>query len=153
MEFLIDGLIEVGQILAVHLLAIVADERGEKFTVGRLVPLLAIVIESEILLLGFVLRPLDLFAPVTAPGTSRQLIVEREEGLSEQGANASQLHALLIELCHLVKVKFAFQITRGLLPLTYLGLKLLLLLDECDAVDTFVHADGVLPIVGGVGIL
>ena len=153
MEFLIDGLIEVGQILAVHLLAIVADERGEKFTVGRLVPLLAIVVESEILLLGFVLRPLDLFAPVTAPGTSRQLVVEREEGLPEQSANPRQFHALLIELCHFVKVKFAFQITRGLLPLTNLSLKLLLLLDECDAIDTFVHADGVLPIVGGVGIL
>ena len=77
----------------------------------------------------------------------------RKEGLREQGADTSQCEPFLVELCHLVEVELSFQIPCLLLPLSQSHLKLLLLLDESDGVDTLVHTNGVLPVVRAIGIL
>ena len=85
-----------------------------------------------------------------------------EERLREQCVNLCQLHTFLIELGHLVEIQIlrpflgcagGKQIARLLLPLANLGFVLLFLLDEADAIDTLVHANGVFPIVAGIGIL
>ena len=158
MELLVDGLIESGQILLVSdLLAIVTNECREQFAVGSLVPLLAVVIEDDILLLGLVCRTLDLLAPVAAPGTRRHLVVETEERLAEQGTDAGQHHALLVERLQGIEVQAAeigtLDDRGGVHPLTDAGLELLLLLDESNGVNALVHANAVLPVIAGVGIL
>ena len=42
------------------------------------------------------------------------------------------------------------EVAGGVLPLTYLLFVGTFLIDESDGVDTFVHADGILPVVGAL---
>ena len=51
------------------------------------------------------------------------------------------------------EVELALEETCAVLPLTEQCFKLLLLSDESDGIDTFVHAERVLPVVGRLGIL
>ena len=60
--------------------------------------------------------------------------------------------SISVEFFQFCKVEQSFQIARLLLPLLQFGFKLLFLSDESDGIDTFVHTDGVLPVVGAVGI-
>ena len=86
MVLLNNGLVEIRQIFFVSLFLIVADECGQQFAVGSHVPLLAVVFEFEILLLGLVFRSLDVNTPVTIPGALCDFVVERIKGFPEQSA-------------------------------------------------------------------
>ena len=150
-ELTVNNLIEIGLVFLFHLLTIVLHQRCQHFTIEVQIPGVAIVLEVDILLLGLVLIALDLDATCHSQRTIGHLVIA-SEGFIEIHHRTNSVEAFLVEVLELVEVEFAFQEARRVLPLTDFGLVGSLLLDESDAVDTFVHTDGVLPVVGAGGI-
>ena len=130
MELLVDGLEEVGPVLLLHLLAVVLHQGGQQFAVRLLVPLLAVVVEQDVLLLFLVSRSLYGHARVDATAARSHLVALAAPRLAPVVDGAYGAEALLVELAEAVEVQLAFQVARRVLPLAQAGLKLLLLLDE-----------------------
>ena len=87
-------------------------------------------------------------------GTSGQFIgTATAEGLGEVSERLHGIKLLGIESLQLVEVKLANQVSRRVLQLADLCFVGSLLLNQADTVDTFVHADGVFPVVRALGIL
>ena len=130
------------------------QQGGQDLTVCVVVPLVRVVLELDIVRLGLSLLAVDDGPVLHTKGTTGHLVrITTAEGLVVEGQRTTGLEPLLIELLQFGKVEFAHQITRGVLPLADLLLIGCLLADQPDAVDTLVHADGVLPVVRTVGIL
>ena len=84
-------------------------------------------------------------------GTCREL-VGATKGLAEEHPSLGDLHALGIKTLQQGEVELALEETCAVLPLTEQCFKLLLLSDESDGIDTFVHAERVFPVVGRLRI-
>ena len=147
--FHIDGVVERWQKAHVgHLQTIVLQQGCQHLTLGGLVPLLAVVLIDDMLLLAFSLHT---DAEAVLPHALAQLVLH-DEGLTEEGLVAAQHHALLVEALQTVEVELSLQIARLVHPAADALLEGTLLLYQTDGIDTFVHTDGVLPVVAGTGI-
>ena len=150
-ELLVDDLGEEGGqvLLVLQLGAVVAQQRAQRLAVGGSVPGVAVVLEADVLSLAVTH---GCGAVVGTQGSRREL-VGAAEGLSPEHIGPHDVDALAIELFHLLEVELAAEVARLLLPFLQLRLEGGLVLDESDAVDALVHADGVLPVVARLGIL
>ena len=134
-------------VFLVDMLAVVLHHGCQQFAVGFLIPLLAIVVEGDILFFLLVRGPLYSNAAMHFLGTHRQLVTLATPCLVPIVERTNTLETLLVELCQLVEIELTLQIAGAVLPLANLVLKLSLLLDKSDGIDTFVHSDGVFPVV------
>ena len=107
----VDGLVEVGQVLGRHLLAVVVEQHGKHLLVGGLVPVLAVVFKLNVLFLLALLRALHLHAVVHAYGPGRQL-ARAVESLAEERARLHQVEAPVVDALELVEVELALEVAR-----------------------------------------
>ena len=83
-----------------------------------------------------------------AQGTTGHLIgITASKGLIIESQGAHGVEALLIQSLQQVEVELPLQVACRVLPVADLLLEGSFLLDESDGIDTFVHTDGVLPVV------
>ena len=149
----LDGLVEGGQILRTHLLLVVLQQGGKHFLVECLIPFVTVVLDLEVLLLTLIFRTLKLVTTsIGTHGTGGEL-VGAVEGLYPIHKGANRLIALTVRLTHQVEIQLVLQIACLILEGTDACLEFLLLTDNADGIDTFVHTDGVLPVVGTLCIL
>ena len=147
-------MVEVWQIFLVHLFTIELHGSRHNLLVSGFVPFVAGVLKLDVLLLWLILVTLHDGAVVCPIGAPCQLIgATASEGLGEVSESLHGVELLGIELRQLVEVELALQVARRVLPLADLCLVGCFLLNQSDTVDTFIHTDGVLPVVRAVGIL
>jgi hypothetical protein len=151
-ELRADVLIEIRQVFAVHMLGIVLQHGGQHLLVERGVPFAAVVGKLHVLLLGLLLRSLHFHAVVQFEETHAELVgsVERFHPVGER---LVVFEAATVERCQLLEVEFALQVARGVLVSLYALFVETFLIDDADGIDAFVHAHGILPVVGTLGEL
>ena len=136
---------------------IVLQKSGEHLFVESHVPFVRVVVKLMILLLLVLLRALYLHVALQFESTGRELYIASScKRLGEVGPGIFHVGTLLVELCKLVEVYLVDQVVGSLgcvLPCAKTGFVLALQVDDAYRVDTFVHAEGVLPVVGRAGIL
>ena len=148
LEVVVDHVVEVRLVLDFHLLTIVLQQGSDDFLIGGLVPLGAVVLELDIVSLGLAVLAVDDGTVLHTEGPAGHLVsTPASEGLRIVSQSPHGSKALLVELSQLLEVELAFQESCRVLPLTDLLLVFCLLLDKPDGIDTFVHTDGVLPVV------
>ncbi len=133
------------------MLLIVFQQGDEHLTVEGIVPLAAVVVEEEILLVGLLLRTEQRHGVVHTHGTGGELVGTTER-LAPIHEGTHPLETLVVELLQLVEVEFPLEESRLVLPFAQRLLEVALLLDDTDGIDTFVHADRVFPVVAALGI-
>ena len=131
---------------------VVLEQSCHNVLVESLVPSIAVVLELHILLCRLVLRTLYFHSSEHLQSTCIEL-AGAVESLNPVGEHILHVEALGVEVFHLVEIKFALQIAGAVLISLDALLELLLLTDNTDGIDTFVHSDGVLPVVGALCIL
>ena len=153
----VDGLVELRQPLAVYVLLVVLQEGSEHFLIERHIPFCRVIFKLMILLLLVLLRTLHLHVGLELDGTGRELDVASScERFSEVGPGVLHVCALLVELGELVEIYLVGKIVGCfgcILPSTETGFVLTLQINDADRVDTLVHTDGILPVVGALGVL
>ena len=147
-----DGLVEGGQLVGSHILAVVVYQRSHHVAVERFIPLGAIVLEYIVLLLlgcggidGGGVAGYAHGAAVELGGAA--------EGLAPDGEHACSVETLGVELGELVHVELAFEVSRPLLVVDNAVFKVGFLADNAHRVDALVHAERVLPVVGALRVL
>ena len=153
----VDGLVELRQPLAVYVLLVVLQEGSEHFLIERHIPFCRVIFKLMILLLLVLLWTLHLHVGLELDGTGRELdIASSCERFSEIGPGVFHVCALLVELGEFVEIYLVGEVVGCLgciLPSTETGFVLTLQIHDADRVDTLVHTDGVLPVVGALGVL
>ena len=130
------------------MLTIVLQHGCEHVGIGVVVPLVCIVVKS---IVGAFLVVPCFFIVGCGHGTRIKLhVASAAEGLRELCHCLYQAVATGVEFGQKVEVHLMVEVAGGVLPLTYLLFVGTFLIDESDGVDTFVHADGVLPVVGAL---
>ena len=79
--------------------------------------------------------------------------VGADECLAEIHIVASHVQTLVVKTFHKVEVELALEVTSEQLIALNLVLEVSLLADKTGGIDTFVHSDGVLPVVAALGVL
>ena len=153
----IDGLVELRQPFAVYVLFVVLQKGSEHLLIECHIPFCRVIFKLMILLLLVLLRPLHLHVGLELDGTGRELDVASScERFSEVGPGVLHVCALLVKFGELVEIYLVGEIVGCLgciLPSTETGFVLTLQIHDADRIDTLVHTDGVLPVVGALGVL
>ena len=152
----VDGLVELRQPLGIYVLLVVLQEGSEHFLIERHIPFCRVIFKLMILLLLVLLRTLHLHVGLELDGTGRELdVASSGERLCEVSPGVFHVCALLVELGELVEIYLVGEIVGCLgciLPSTETGFVLTLQIHDADRVDTLVHTDGILPVVGRAGV-
>ena len=151
-ELVVDGVVEIRQIACVDMLLVVLQQGGKYLAVEGLVPCVAVVLKLYVLLLGLCLGTLH-FHTATQTHRTRAELIGVAERLHPIHEGTAVLQTVGIHASHIVEVQLVLQITRRILPLADACLVFLLLGDNADGIDTFVHTDGVLPVVRRLSVL
>ena len=153
----IDGLVELRQPLGIYVLLVVLQEGSEHLLIERHIPFCRVIFKLMILLLLVLLWTLYLHIGLELDGTGRELdVASSGERFREVGPGVFHVCALLVELGELVEIYLVGKIVGCLgciLPSTETGFVLTLQIHDADRVDTLVHTDGILPVVGRAGVL
>ena len=153
LEIVVNHVVEVRLVFDFHLLTIVLQQGCENLTVCVIVPFVGVVLELYVVGLGLAFFAVDNGPVLHSEGSAGHLVsIPTSEGLVVEGEGTGGIEPLLVETLQQVEVELALQETCRVLPLTDLLLKLSLLLNQSDGIDTFVHANGVLPVVGTLGV-
>ena len=154
LEIVVDDIKEIWLVFDLHLLAVMFQQGSENLAVSIVIPFVAVVLELNIMRLRLTVLTVDDGPILYADSSAGHLVgVSPTKGLAIECQGTYSLETLLVELLQFGKIKLALQETCRVLPLADLLLELGFLLDEADGIDTFVHTDGVLPVVGTAGIL
>ena len=153
----VDGLVELRQPFCIYVLLVVLQEGSEHLLIERHIPFCRVIFKLMILLLLVLLRTLHLHVGLELDGTGRELdIASSGERFREVGPGVFYVCALLVEFGELVEIYLVGEVVGSLgciLPSTETGFVLTLQIHDADRVDTLVHTDGVLPVVGALGVL
>ena len=153
----VDGLVELRQPLGIYVLLVVLQKGSEHFLIERHIPFCRVIFKLMILLLLVLLRTLHLHVGLELDGTGRELdVASSGERFCEVGPGVLHVCALLVKLGELVEIYLVGKIVGCLgciLPSTETGFVLTLQIHDADRVDTLVHTDGILPVVGALGVL
>ena len=152
-EVVINHIVEVRLVFDFHLLTIVLQQGSEDLTVRIVVPFVGVVLKLHIIGFRLAFLTVDDSTILHSEGSASHLVsIPTSEGLVVEGEGTGGIEPFLVETLQQVEVELALQEARRVLPLTNLLLKLGLLLNQSDGIDTFVHANGVLPVVGTLGV-
>ena len=152
-KLLLNCLVESRKLVGRYILAEVVYKYSLYILVKSLVPLVAVILESKgalALLCSFAVLCRNHWCKTYCTWVKLWCAVER---FAQSGKVLCNVKLFCIKLSHLVEVEFAFEVSCPLLVCHDAVLKVGLLTDYANRVDTLVHTKRVLPIVGTLGIL